>query len=321
MITEEDLINSIKSIQDEIDGIGPNICSQFPIQVYMDEVKSRVQFRTHSYFSFQRRRIFKKIWAQYGFHALALYQKLVLAFLIKDSTKSLKPNSLPKGIFIELYSWYKRVLDDFNVQSDKYYDFANMDFIYDLGVCCLKSLPVGGAWFIQVRRLGFRLVLTPNILRVIRILSYLIYETGGFRNFCVIHTFPRYLPRFNCQQMNLAYKHIGELLGSNSKIKAVYRRSWFLDPNLAAISPNLNYLRDIPLKNGATFFKTRLIEEDINLSLKYSPFRRKLYEAGKYFPAAYAYIWPRNEFLSYLENQTDLWVANSRVSQIDQVPC
>ena len=64
MITEEDLINSIKSIQDEIDGIGPNICSQFPIQVYMDEVKSRVQFRTHSYFSFQRRRIFKKIWAK-----------------------------------------------------------------------------------------------------------------------------------------------------------------------------------------------------------------------------------------------------------------
>jgi hypothetical protein len=305
MITKEDLINSIKSIRDEIDEISPNICSQFPIQAYMDDVKSHVQFRTHSYFSFQRLRIFKKIRTHYGFHALVLYQKLVLASLIKDSTECIKPESLPKGIFIELYSWYKRILDDFTLQSDKYYDFTNIDFRYDLGICCLKSLPIGGAWFIQVRRLGFRLFLTLNIPRLLRILGHLIYKTGGFRNFCVIHTFPRYLPRFNCQQMNLAYKQIGELLKSNSKIKGVYRRSWFLDPNLVAISPNLNYLREIPLKNGAALFQTKLSEEDINLSLKYSPLRRKLYEAGKYFPAAYAYIWPRNEFLSYLENQTN----------------
>lgn len=304
MITKEDLISSTKSIQDEIDGISPNICSQFPIQNYIDDVKSHVQFRTHSYFSFQRRRIFKKVQTHYGFHALALYQKLVLACLIKDSTEGLKPDSIPKGILIELYSWYKRILDDFTLQSDKYYDFANIDFIYDLGVCCLKSLPIGGAWFIQVRRLGFRLFLTLNIPRLIRILGYLI-KTGGFRNFCVIHTFSRYLPRFNCQQMNLAYRQIGELLKSNSKIKGVYRRSWFLDPNLVAINPNLTYLSEIPLKNGAALFKTSLIKEDINLSLKYSPLRRKLYEAGKYFPTAYAYIWPRNKFLSYLENQTN----------------
>jgi hypothetical protein len=221
----------------------------------------------------------------------------MLAAMIRDSIGESVNMNLPKGILNELHSWYKRVIEDFGRQPDSYYNHGNKDFRYDIGVCCLRSLPVGGAWFVQVRRIGFRAFFTLDILRLIRIF----FKLGGVKPFCVIHTFSRYILRFNCRQMNLAYRNIGELMKRDPEIKGIYRRSWFLDPVLEMISPNLKYLREIPLQNGAMFFKTGLIREDITYSLSSSPHRRKLYQEGGYKPSVYAYIWPRKNFLSWLE--------------------
>ena len=91
----------------------------------------------------------------------------------------------------------------------------------------------------------------------------------------------------------------------NPKINGIYERSWFLNPNIKNVSPELSYLREIPEHNGAFFFEAGLFSIDIGNSIRTSPHRKKLYEEGKYSPAAFAYIWPRNEFLSYLENQTN----------------
>lgn len=297
------LENSIDSLQVEVDKISPDICIQFPIPVYIHEVKNHIRLRTHSYFSRNRRKKFQQIQNQYGNPALCMYQKLMLAISMKDSIEHLAEMDLPKGILDELHSWYKRVIDDFGRQPGRYYSHVKEDFIYDLGVCCLKSIPVGGAWFVQVRRIGFRAFLTLDILRLIRIFNCFIFKTGGFKPFCVIHTVPRYILRFNCRQMNLVYRNIGELMKKDHKIKGIYRRSWFLDPALEAISPNLKYLREVPFQNGAMFFRTGLIREDVKNALAYSQHRQKLYQKGEYKPAAYAYIWPRKNLLSWLEQE------------------
>jgi len=301
MILINDLDSIIDSLQKEEDKISPDICTRFPISIYIHEVKSHDRLRTLSYFSRNRIRIFQKIQNQYGNPALCLYQKLMLVSSMKDSIERLTEISLPKGIQDELHSWYKRVIDDFGRQPESYFNHVKQDFIYDLAVCCLKSLPVGGAWFVQVRRIGFQAFYTLDILRLIRIFNFLIFKTGGFRPFCVIHTIPRYILRFNCIQMNWAYRNIGELMKRDPRIKGIYRRSWFLDPALEAISPNLKYLREIPFQNGAMFFRTGLTRQDLKNSLASSPYRGRLYQKKEYKPAAYAYIWPRKNLLSWLE--------------------
>ena len=111
--------------------------------------------------------------------------------------------------------------------------------------------------------------------------------------------------RFNCQRMNLGYKEIGELMKYHPKIKGIFRGSWFLDPNLEQVTPELEYLRTIPQNNGAILFQGGTTHHEINESLAFSPHRRKLYKEGKYIPAVYAYIWPRKEFLEWL-SQTDV---------------
>ncbi len=301
MIKQGELENRIQSLQKEIDNISPNICVNLPICNYIKRLNRYLQLSALSCFRNKYQNITRNIQFDYGVHAVALYQKLALAYLMQNSLEQIRPKTLPEKINIELFNWYQRVVNDFTRQSDDYYDSTKNDFIADILVCSLKSLPIGGAWRIEIRRIGFRLFITFNILHLYRILSFLFFRTGGIRNFCIIHTVPRNILRFNCQQMNYAYKQIGELMMHNSKIKGIYRNSWFLNPNLKEISPDLSYLREIPQRNGAKFFKTGTYEQNIRNSLHLSQHRRKLYEEGKYLPTQYAYIWRRKDFLTWLD--------------------
>ena len=197
-------------------------------------------------------------------------------------------------------SWYQRVVKDFDRQPDRYYDISNVDFKIDFGVCCLKSISIGGAWFVKIRMISPRVFLTFDVHRIKHILECILFKTKGFFPFCVIHTVPRYLLRFNCRQMNMAYKEIGELMKYQPKIKGIFRKSWFLDPNLEKVTPELTYLREIPEHNGADLFEGGTTHQDIVDSLAFSPHRRKLYKEGKYNPTVYGYIWPKKEFFEWL---------------------
>ena len=307
MIVKEELQKCADRLQEDINGISPNICRRFPISVYIDDVKSFPQLRMHSYFRPRRKRIFSTIQKDYGFHAIALYQKLSLCFFMKDSLKHLKSNSFPQGVMRNIHAWYQRVVKDFDRQPESYYDISKADFNIDFGVCCLKSIPIGGAWFLQIRMINPRVLLTFDVRRMKRILECILFKTKGFFPFCVIHTVPRYLLRFNCRQMNMAYKEIGELMKYYPKIKGIFRKSWFLDPNLENISPELTYLREIPQHNGAILFEVSTTHQDIVDSLAFSPNRRKLHEEGKFSPTVHGYIWPRKEFLG--------WFSRSQAAQ------
>lgn len=300
-----DLQSCITRQQTDLDRISPHICMRFPMSAYIDDVKSYPEIRMHGYFRPRRKKIFSTIQKHYGFHAMALYHKLVLSYFMKDSLERLMSKSLPKGIISNIHSWYERVIHDFDRQPDSYYDTSKLDFKIDFGVCCLKSLPIGGAWFVKIRMIRPQVFFTFDIHQLKRILGCVLFKTKGFFPYVVIHTVPRYMLRFNCQRMNLGYKEIGELMKYQRKIKGIFRRSWFLDPNLEQVTPELDYLRTIPQNNGAILFQSGTTHHEITESLAFSPHRRKLYKEGKYIPAAYAYIWPRKEFLEWL-SQNDV---------------
>ena len=302
---KEKLQRCAERLQEDIDEISPRICRRFPIAAYIDDVKSYPQFRMHTYFRPRRKKTFSLIQKRYGLHAIALYQKLSLCFFMKDSLHCLEFQPFPQGILSNLHAWFQRVVKDFDRQPDNYYDISKVDFKIDFGVCCLKNIPIGGAWFLQIRMINPRVFLTLDVRRMKRILDCILFKTKGFSSFCVIHTVPRYLLRFNCHQMNIAYQEIGELIKLNPKIKGIFRKSWFLDPNLENISPDLTYLREIPQQNGAIFFKVGTTHQDIVDALTFSPSRRKLYAKGKFHPAVYGYIWPKKEFLG-LVTQSDI---------------
>ena len=148
---KKEIQSCINHLQNDIDGISPHICREFPISAYIKDVKFYPEIRLHGYFRLRRKKIFSTIQKCYGLHAMAFYHKLAIASFMKDSLERLTSKSFPKGVIGNIHSWYKRVVTDFDSQPDSYYDISKLDFKIDFGVCCLKSLPIGGAWFVKIR--------------------------------------------------------------------------------------------------------------------------------------------------------------------------
>jgi hypothetical protein len=306
MVEVEQVKQKTAQLEKELASVSSDIICRFPVEDYLNDVKSCRRFRGYcSFFSRKRKRVFEKIISDYGLPALSLYHKLALSLFIKDSLERLTKENLPNEILQLYYEWFERVLEDFSTQPDDYYNHDITSFQMDVGVCALRIIPVGGAWTVHICRIELGPFVSGGAGQFFDYLKFILFKTHGFTPFCVIHTFPRYLRHFNEKEMDLSYLRIAKLMRRNPRIKGFYRRSWFLDPKLDDISPNLGYLRQIPLQNGAKMFSGGSKKSDIDNSLAMSPLRRKLYKQGKYLPTGYAYIWPRKDFLEWAD-KTDI---------------
>jgi hypothetical protein len=307
MIKEEQVEKESIQLTKALASISDDILRRFPVRDYLNDVKSYTGFGRLSYFSRKRKRIrvFEKIKSQYDAPALPLYLKLALCCFISDSLGRLSREDLPGDILRLYHEWFERVLEDFSTQPDDYYDYRSVSFALDVRVCSLRNIPVGGAWVVETRGVGLRPFIGGGVRQFFYYLQFVILKTGGFTRYFTPHAAPRYLRYFNRQQMNLSYLRIAALMKLDPRIRGIYRRSWFLDPNLEQISPNLGYFRQVALQNGAKMFAAGSTKSDIKYALAMSSTRRRLHAQGQYLPTGYAYIWPRKEFLEWA-NRADV---------------
>ena len=301
MVTKEHVERKNNQLQKELALIDKDIIGRFPLSDYLNTIKSNAGLGKLLYLKRARklRRAYEQITSQYGAHALAIYLKLALCCFISDSLERLGQKKLPDEILHLYHEWFEWVLEDFSKQPDDYYNHRCDSFVLDVMVCSLRSIPIGGAWIIEIRSVGLRPFFGGGVKQFFSYLYFIIFKARGFSPYVTTHTAVRTLRHFNEDQMNLVYLRIAELMKLNPRIKGFYRRSWFLDPNLEDISPKLGYLRKVPLQNGAKLFAAGSTKEDIGYALAVSRTRRRLYEERKYLPTSYAFIWPRKEFLLF----------------------
>jgi hypothetical protein len=124
----------------------------------------------------------------------------------------------------------------------------------------------------------------------------------GFKPFYSLHIYSRF-GDFNSAETNKSYLRIAELLERNPKIKGHFGHAWLHDPKLSEISPELAFLRQTPVENGARIFRLGATRRAVGYSTSWSLLRRKLYEEGKYIPTEYIVIWPRKELLDWAEKE------------------
>lgn len=299
----------------ELESTRSDILNKFPVSDYLSDVKSHLAYGRLSHSRRKRapKGIFKRITSEYDVPVVSLYLKLALSCAIGESLEHLKEKNLPSDIVHLYHEWFERVLDEISTQPDGYYHHGCYSYVMDLMVCTLRDIPVGGAWLVEITRVGLRPFIDGNLGQCVAYLKFLVLEAGGFAPFCSIHTVPRFLSRFNKEEMDLSYKRIAEMMELHPNIKGVYRRSWFLDPKLDDISPELSYLREVPEQNGAKVFYAGSKERDIKYATSMSMLRKKLYAQGKYLPTGYAYVWPRKEFLE--------WVKKTNVGGLAESGC
>jgi hypothetical protein len=98
------------------------------------------------------------------------------------------------------------------------------------------------------------------------------------------------------------------MLMRHENIKGVFGASWFRDPRLKNISPNLFYLYQIPAENGAVLF--HIGEDPTGNAFTKSKTRLDLYIEGKFRPQNYLMVWPRNELIRWTRTIEDKKVAS-----------
>ena len=117
----------------------------------------------------------------------------------------------------------------------------------------------------------------------------------------VIHTLERRLRHFKADQHELALRNLAAHLATTN-LAGVYRESWFLDPQVAQLTPTLGFLTAVPLANGARLFNKGAASPGMFAdALDKSPQRKAAYDAGTYQPRVYVYFWPRKAMLHWAE--------------------
>ena len=75
------------------------------------------------------------------------------------------------------------------------------------------------------------------------------------------------------------------MLYANPEVRGLIGSSWYLDPALKDISPELSYLQDLPENNGARIFPLNPSKSN-NGALIGSVRRTRLHQEGKYVETA-----------------------------------
>ena len=277
----------------------PDLLNRYPVVDYVHTLDSSDLLQNLCYAPPPCHKWLGEIEAQGGPGTLANYQKMVLAYLITDFDKRIQDLRVSNSVLTLLAPSFQRILAQFENTENNFYLHSNELFCKDLALCRLKLLPCGSE-FVDIYSGVSRSILLRNTLhQFVRCTKFFILSGRGFRPWYESHWDRRFIRSFTPQDYDQCYLRIAELLELNPEIKGMMGSSWWFDPALESISPNLTFLRKVPLDNGAQLFRVGTSAAATRTAIYLSAERRRLYDTGKYLPTIYLLAWARKDLLQW----------------------
>jgi len=290
-----------------LDTSAQNMLQRYPIEMYCDLLKNYPKIGTYKYLGIDTKRICASIIKNSDESNLENYHKLVVLNLLIESSDKIEQITYPD----EVKEWYLIHFESIlaRIEKDRIhkgsYLFPEDRFFKDVGICTLKLIPTG------VRKLHLeklpvkRFLFTNGMSQLVKGFLCILFELKGIQPVYHGHLDSRdrqTISEFNLEGWIRHYKIVAKLLNINREVKGVIGLAWFYDPQLANISPNLTYLRELVVNNGGKLFyvgaNKTAAEKATRMSLK----RKKLYDKSKYIPTDYLYIWPRKKIIQWADS-------------------
>lgn len=199
---------------------------------------------------------------------------------------------------------FGRMLDHAESRSPYWADLLHDGPRKDLALLAGRLVPVGAGVAAPHSGLARSTLWRGSWQQAIRF-SRLLWGSGGATRWLEIHTHTDSLSEFSADGWMQTYLRLARLLRANPSIRGVFRASWFLDPDLQAISPNLGYLAALPRSGGAALFYVEHDPSGTCGALQRSERRRHAFESGQYVPAIYLMAWPRRNLLDWSDGIPD----------------
>jgi len=226
------------------------------------------------------------------------YSKLIICKLIQSSFNELIHSNYPADIIALYKNWFQSILQDLDKSDFKRFHYKNDIFVKDINICSLKMFPNGGQ-IVDTSAISKRFIASGNLNQNFKAGLFYFLEMGGNQPFYQFHYDYRCRRGFTPDGWKKSFLNTAEMLKLNPSIKGTFAASWFFDPHLENISPELNFLRTIPLENGAKIFKIGSREIDIANATSKSKIRTDAYHKGSYIPTCNILIWPRKKLLNW----------------------
>jgi len=230
-----------------------------------------------------------------------LTRKALIYQLVLENINEIDKQGLPSGIVHYLREDFNHILCLAAENNQDFIRCSDFQFLIYIKKLCLKSFPVG---MLDIEISGFSrsLILKQSFPKAVQFASLVLQLRGNCPLF-EFHYNPHRFEMFGPEGLDNSLRLVSRLLEINSNVKGVFGASWFNDPALEMISPELSYLREMTKKIGGKFFFSGSSEKDRREAFAFSKSRKEAYNEGIYNPLSYLLIIPRRAFLEFYQKK------------------
>jgi len=287
-------------LENEILSLDPQLLVSHPVESYAQRLDLWERRQSYHFVPSEISRECEEITAKAGLRGLELYHKMLLVSLIKNYEERERHHRIPDSIRQLMPGEFDRILAGMEHSEDGFYLHGNDLFSKDLGLCRLKLLPCGSEIVDLWSGIPRSTLMQGGVSQLIRE-TMLVSRMGGFKPLYESHWDRRLVRQFTAQQYDLCYVRIADLLRLNPDIKGMFGSSWWFDPQLEDIAPELLFLRRTPVANGAKIFHVGPDAGVVRDAVQFSKKRKALYESGKFRPSRYMLVWTRADMLDWAD--------------------
>lgn len=276
----------------------PGVMDNFPPERFTAELVANRTYGGYSDLPATFRAGCTEIERKCGLAGMELYHKLVIATLIADSGRHAQKR-LPLSVASQYEAEFRRILEQFDTNPNGFYIHANDLFNKDLAICRGKLIPCGAELVDEFSGVPRSTAIRDGINQLLGVLWFFTTRSGGFRPFYEMHMDPRSRRQFTPEGWDRCYLRVADLLEMDAQIKGLFGSSWWYDPRVEEITPNLGFLRHRPLENGARIFRMGSDRAAIGNATGHSRRRKEQYEKGEYIPTNYLMVWARDDLIRW----------------------
>lgn len=235
----------------------------------------------------------------FGDEIRILFYQYLIYHLYIDGISIIDNQDLPSSIIPLLEEDFSRIVNFAQQENKKLLSIKNQAFLSYIEKLLFRAYPIGNQ-DVSISGIPRSIVFRQGLLKGFRCFQ-LLYQSGGNYPFFEMHYNPHRLRYFNQQGWNDLLFRATELLAKQTHINGIFGSAWFFDKTLADISPEIFYIYQTLEKIGGEFFFFKSSEDDQKNAFLTSKARREAYNEGRYIPASYMVILPRDVLLSHYD--------------------
>lgn len=299
----------VEATRRELLRAAPDILTQFPLETYIDALDLQGAPVRYYHTSEAFRNLIATMDKTYPASVIELYNRLLLAHLILDSEKRNKHNIIPSVVEF-VHEDLDRILSGLERPRAGYFQRSVTMFRHDLAIARMKVIP-NGAEFLDTNVGIGRSHLIRDSVRGLRGAfncwrTFNLELVNGLWPVYEPHWDRRYFRHFSPEGYKAFYLRTADMMRANPEVRGFYAASWWYDPGLVEVSPELAFLRALPEEGGAYFLQSYAH----NPYLATEPFagsqvRKAMHEAGRYNPRTFIMYWSRARLLRWASSQAN----------------